>query len=268
MKTGLWSCIKDMFEPHLAEISNSKELQGLDFYSLAVPTFSMELLMMLLISLLFKWSGGKRVIVLVDEYDTPLNSAFQNGFYDAASRFFSRFFSSALKDNKHFEKACLAGIVEARGAHILSTMNNICIYSVSGTRFSAHFGFTMEEIQDIVDSKETLRNVLGRYNGYTNCNTIGTTTVINPWSFLSFMHFGEFRSYWIDTLGTAFTATIRLILEPYIKNLLLTTFLLLFDPDPVRVPSLCSEFDYSSKSRTVVSILYFLVHTGYLSYCA
>jgi hypothetical protein len=88
--------------------------------------------------------------------------------------------------------------------------------------------------------------------------------VINPWSFLNFIKLRVFRSFWIDT---AYTATIRSMLQPRIKELLIVTFKLLFEPDPVKVPFLSSRVQYSSRSTNPVSVLYFLVHTGYLSYC-
>ena len=214
---------------------------------------------MLLMEALYSKSGCE-VIVLIDEYDTPLNAAFQGGFYDVASRFFASFFTSALKDNYRLKKACLLGIVEVRGESLLSALNNVRVYSVADIPYSLCFGFSVKEIHSIVGSEETLSKILEWYNGYT----IGTKTVINQWSFLSCIMDGIFRSFWIDTV---FTANIKSVLEPQWKDLLLTTFQHLFDLDPVPVPSLFSKVNYSSKSKGMVSVLHFLVHTCYLSYC-
>ena len=260
MKSRLWRCIREMFLPHLAELSATIQFQDFNFRSLVAPTSELlEGSLMLLMEALYGKSGCQ-VIVLIDEFDTPLNAAFRGGLYDLASQFFASFFTSALKDNYRLKKACLLGIVEVRGASLLSALNNVCVYSVADIPYSSCFGFSVEEIHPIVESEETLSNILEWYNGYT----IGTKTVINPWSFLSCIMDGIFRSFWIDT---AFTATIKSVLEPQWRDLMLTTFHLLFDPDPVSVPSLCSKVDYSSKSMGVVSVLHFLVHTGYLSYC-
>lgn len=261
MKTELWSCIRDMCRPHLPEISMASEFAEVNFNSFSAPDLAiMKELMLRLMEFLCDKSGGKRVVVLVDEYDAPLNRAFQNGFYGEASSFFSRFFTRALKDNTYLQKACFLGIVEVQGANILSTLNNMCVYSVRSNEFSSCFGFTVEEIQKVVDCEETVSRILAWYNGYT----IGTRTVVNPWSFLSSIRFGRFESFWIDT---SFTGTITHTLKPHMKNMLLQTFQLLFDPDPVRVPTLCSKVDYSSDSTSVVAVLHFLVHAGYLSYC-
>jgi hypothetical protein len=195
MKTRLWRCIQMMYEPHLAELSGSLALQDFNFDSMRTPASELlEGSLMLLIRLLYR-RVGKRVIVLIDEYDAPLNHAFRGGFFDVASEFFASFFSFALKDNEFLQKACLLGIVEIRGANLLSSLNNMCIYSVADTPYSEFFGFSVQEIQKIVESEEILSNILGWYNGYT----IGGRLMINPWSFLSYYMHGVFRSYWIDT---------------------------------------------------------------------
>jgi hypothetical protein len=261
MKMRLWRCIRQMFLPHLAQLSQVEQLQEFNFMSLIAPGCElMEGSLMLLTELLYFNNECKRVVVLIDEYDAPLNCAFQNGFEQEASDFFSNFFSSALKDNIYLEKACLMGIVEVNGAHILSTLNNLFICSVDKSYFSEHFGFSLEEAREFLGNDESiLSGVLKWYDGYT----IGATTVINPWSFMSYIVVGQLRSYWTDT---SFTATIRAILQPHIKVALLVTFRLLFEVNPVPTPLLSSKVDYSSVSMSVTSILHFLVHTGYLSY--
>lgn len=99
MLETLWICIIDMFKPHLAELSDAKELESINFYSYNMqPNIWMMCSMKLLLNLVA--SRTCKQAVLVDEYDTPLNCAFRNGFYDQASKFFGTFFSMALKDNK------------------------------------------------------------------------------------------------------------------------------------------------------------------------
>ena len=153
----------------------------------------------------------------------------------------------------------MVGIVEVRGANLFTTLNNVCVYSMNSDQYSAHFGFAVEEIRYFVKDQEMLSTIIEWYNGYR----VGGITVINPWSFVNFLSQNDARSYWIDT---AFTATIRSIPEPRLKEILLPTFKLLFGPDPIAVPLLCCKFDYSSRSSTVVSVLHFLIHIGYLTY--
>ena len=260
MKHALWLCIRNMYTPHLAQLSGAVLLQGYDFDSVYPPSWElMGCSLMILTELLFK-EYRKRVIVLVDEYDSPLNSAAQGGFYAKASEFFSRFFSKALKDNYYLERACLIGIAEVKGSNIPSSLNNMVVYSVDETRYSAYFGLTVEEIRNYVQCNETISNILAWYNGYT----IGGVTIINTWSFLSCLVRGKFRSYWIDT---TFTGSVKSVLEPHMQQMLLRTFQLLFSPEPVPVPAFSSQVDYSLKSMNVVKVLHFLVLTGYLAYC-
>lgn len=102
---------------------------------------------------------NQKVIVLIDEYDSPLNTAFLHGYYDDASKFFGSFYSWGLKGNPALKKACLMGIVEIRGVDILFGLNNLKVYSVSDQKYSQYFGFTRQEIESLVIDKSELENV-------------------------------------------------------------------------------------------------------------
>ena len=118
---------------------------GIDYLSPVVPeleeiTVVDSTLSWLITSLRKK--HNKRAIVLVDEYDSPLNHAFRQGFYKEASNFFGSFYSQALKGNSALEKACLMGMEDVR----LPGLNNICVYSLADSRYSSYFGFTEGEM--------------------------------------------------------------------------------------------------------------------------
>ncbi|KAJ3209673.1 hypothetical protein HK099_008445 [Clydaea vesicula] len=201
----------------------------------------------------------QRVIVLVDEYDTPLNHAFQNGFYDKASSFFGTFYSSALKGNSALEKACLVGIVQVKGAGILSGLNNFRVYDVAKERYSAFFGFTKEEIECFIPDEETLHQVLNWYNGYW----IGSKQMLNPWSFISWVVDRELSSYWVET------ATVEKNFSTLLqgqKQLFTEIFYIIYNGDPLDVSSLNSAVKYSETEWSIDGILHFLVHAGYLTY--
>jgi len=186
MFNNLWICVRDMYLPHLEQLSDAPALRQFDFHSGTAPSSTLvQWSLKLLTEMLYFKHGRKRVIVLVDEYDAPLNCAFRKGFYDEASSFFGIFFSRALKDNNYLKQACLMGIVEVRGAEILSTLNNIHVCSVDKVDFSEHFGFSVQEVSVFFEDKNDNRiaSVLEWYDGYV----IGSTTVINPWSFLNFI---------------------------------------------------------------------------------
>jgi hypothetical protein len=202
----------------------------------------------------------KEVIVLIDEYDSPLNHAFRNGFYDKASKFFGKFYSCALKGNSALKKACLMGIVEVRGAGILSGLNNIQVYSVADRKYSSKFGFTKSEIESIVGNETDMDDIYDWYNGYI----IGDNLVINPWSFMTWLDRKEFKSYWVNS---AYLDTISTILSHHVKTILAPIFAILSQKkEKYEIAPLKTQVNYSNTDWDTTSILHFLVHTGYLTY--
>lgn len=140
----------------------------------------------------------KEVILLIDEYDTPLVSAYKYGYYEEAKNFFSGLYSSALKDNSNLQIGVLTGIVRVVRAGIFSDLNNLNEHSILDKEYDEYFGFLEEEIEEAlkyykIDSK--IEEVHSWYNGYK----FGDVRVYNPWSILKFLSKKEFESYWIDT---------------------------------------------------------------------
>jgi hypothetical protein len=149
--------------------------------------------------------------VLVDEYDSPLNHAFHQGYYKKASEFFGSFYLQALKGNSALEKACLMGFVEFQSAGIFSGLNNICVYSIADEEFSSHFGFTESEISEFLGNDESIGEVVAWYDGYRS----GKGSVINPWSFVNWVISRKFNSYWVSTSAIE---TIVTVLTPHIES--------------------------------------------------
>ena len=141
---------------------------------------------------------NQKVVVLIDEYDTPLVSAYRYGYYKEAKNFFSSFYSSALKDNNILQVGVITGIVRVIKAGIFSDLNNLSEHSILNKEYDEYFGFLEEEVKNAlkyyaIDSK--LDEVHSWYNGYK----FGDKKVYNPWSILKFLSQKEFKSYWIDT---------------------------------------------------------------------
>ncbi|WP_427043333.1 AAA family ATPase (plasmid) [Fusobacterium sp. SB021] len=141
---------------------------------------------------------NQKVIVLIDEYDTPLVSAYRYGYYNEAKNFFSSFYSSVLKDNNILQVGVITGIIRVVRAGIFSDLNNLSEHSILNKEYDEYFGFLEEEVKKAlkyyeIDSK--LDEVHSWYNGYK----FGDTKVYNPWSILKFLSEKEFKSYWIDT---------------------------------------------------------------------
>ena len=140
----------------------------------------------------------KKVIVLIDEYDIPLVSAYRYGYYREAKNFFSGLYGSVLKDNTVLQMGVITGIIRVVRAGIFSDLNNLKERSILNKEYDEYFGFLEKETKETlkyyeIDSK--LEEVHSWYNGYR----FGDTKVYNPWSILNFLSEREFKSYWIDT---------------------------------------------------------------------
>ena len=260
MYRDIWLCIRMMVGEHqddLAHIDLSSFQLGLPSNEVITPLGIFDTLQWLIKSLYKKHK--KEVIVLIDEYDAPLNHAVIKGYYEEASAFFGKFYSSALKQdgNAYLEKACLMGIVEVKGAGILSGLNNIDVYCTSDEYYSSSFGFLLPEITKFV-SADLREGVIDWYNGYT----FGSETVINPWSFMNYLKRRKLSSYWVDT---SYTETLSVFLSPHAKATI-TSVLDLICCGAIDVTPLKPQVNYTAQIWDINSILHFLVHTGYLTY--
>ncbi len=150
---------------------------------------------------LFKYHNQK-IVILIDEYDTPIHAAYENGYYDDMTGFFRNFLSSGLKDNKYLFKGVLTGILRVARESIFSSLNNIGVYSSLRAEFSDSFGFLEKEVKKILEDfelTEKFEDIKKWYDGYYAADK----TVYNPWSILSFAASKdkELRPYWVNTGG-------------------------------------------------------------------
>ncbi|MBK8256782.1 MAG: AAA family ATPase [Polyangiaceae bacterium] len=137
---------------------------------------------------------GERIVILIDEYDTPIQSGYVNGFFDDIVLFFRNFLSAALKDNSALFKGVLTGILRVSKENMFSGLNNIDVHSIMSPTYATSFGFTEEEVASIVDPQH-LEEVRSWYNGYV----FGGQVIYNPWSILNYVKKGILGPYWINT---------------------------------------------------------------------
>ena len=143
---------------------------------------------------------NKKVVVLIDEYDSPLVSAYINGYYEKAKDFFKTFYSTVLKDNSYLQMGVLTGIIRVIKAGIFSDLNNLKVYSILEKEYSDFYGFTQEEVEKALKNfniEYELPEVKAWYDGYR----FGNSDVYNPWSILNFIQSEELRPYRIETSG-------------------------------------------------------------------
>ncbi len=143
---------------------------------------------------------GKDVIILLDEYDTPMQESWLAGSWDMAVSFFRKFFNSTFKTNKHILRGIITGITRISKESIFSDLNNLKVVTTTSEKYAAYFGFTEEETFHALDELglgDEKQGVKKWYNGFT----FGThTDIYNPWSIASFIESGgKYETYWADT---------------------------------------------------------------------
>ncbi|KDE69301.1 AAA family ATPase [Fusobacterium necrophorum] len=151
----------------------------------------------------------KKVVILIDEYDTSILSAYEHGYYEEAISFFRTFYSAALKDNEYLQIGIMTGILRVAKEGIFSGLNNLSVYSILDEKYSSYFGLTEKEVREALEYYEldyNIQEVKEWYDGYL----FGNTEMYNPWSIISYMANKKIEAYWI---GTSSNALINQMLE-------------------------------------------------------
>ncbi|MDM8521924.1 AAA family ATPase [Desulfococcaceae bacterium HSG8] len=145
---------------------------------------------------------GEKVIILIDEYDTPLHAGYAGGYYEDVISFIRNFLSGGLKDNEHLFRGVLTGILRVAKESVFSGLNNPGVYTVLSRKFSDAFGFTVPEVRQFLEERgmgDRYEDVSHWYNGYL----FGGRVIFNPWSVINYAdNEGEAKPYWINTADT------------------------------------------------------------------
>ncbi len=141
----------------------------------------------------------KPVMLLVDEYDVPLQNAYVEGYYDQAVKFFKTFYGVTFKDNPYLEKTAITGVSRVAKESIFSGANNFKVYTILDDEFSSDFGITTEEMEKVIEDFEIQAEkdeIKKWYDGYTIGNTKG---IYNPWSIINYLADRKLIPYWVNT---------------------------------------------------------------------
>ena len=143
----------------------------------------------------------KNPLILIDEYDTPMTSAYTEGCYEKLRMFFTALYSSALKGNDYLDMALMTGIQRVAKENIFSGLNNLYVCTVNTESYSQYFGFTEQETALLLQnySLSLDNNVKSMYDGYR----FGNTEIYNPWSILSYAKEKTLMPYWVNTSTNA-----------------------------------------------------------------
>ncbi|CAL7870765.1 9-O-acetyl-N-acetylneuraminate esterase [Fusobacterium necrophorum subsp. funduliforme] len=141
---------------------------------------------------------NRKTVILLDEYDSPIVSAYEHGYYEEAISFFRTFYSAALKDNEYLHKGIMTGILRVAKEGIFSGLNNLAVYSILDEKYSSSFGLTETEVEKALEYYEleyNMEKVKEWYDGYL----FGNTEIYNPWSILNYISNQKLEAYWVNT---------------------------------------------------------------------
>jgi hypothetical protein len=203
---------------------------------------------------------GRKVILLIDEYDAPIQQAWESGYYTGCIGFMRQFLSSALKTNDTLEFAVLTGITRISKESIFSGLNNLDVCSVLRNQYAGVFGFTEAEIQELLETAhhgEKISELKKWYDGYH----IGHAEIYNPWSVINYVaNDCQARPYWARTSGNSI---LRHLLS-HTDELRVQMIQNLLHGKAVRV-TLDDSLIYSEIDRDPGALFNLLLTTGYLT---
>ena len=202
MEKAIKSAISRLFSEYKYLLNDLDKFDTLTFENILLKNTELEDLkeaLKFLTRILYE-KYNKKVVVLIDEYDSPLVSAYINGYYKKAKDFFKTFYSTVLKDNSYLQMGVLTGIIRVIKAGIFSDLNNLSTYTILSDVYTDSYGLTEEEVEKSLKYygiEQEISNVKDWYDGYK----FGDSEVYNPWSILNFLQYKELRAYWVDTSG-------------------------------------------------------------------
>ena len=202
---------------------------------------------------------GKKVIILLDEYDTPLQEAYVHGYWEELTAFIRSLFNSTFKTNPYMERGLLTGITRVSKESIFSDLNNLEVVTTTSEKYSTSFGFTEEEVFTVLENvgiPEEKEHVRYWYDGFSFGNR---KDIYNPWSITKYLDTGEYGTYWADTSGNALVSTLIRHSSAKIKSEM---------EDLLNGGEICTELDeqviFEQLGRKRGAIWSLLLASGYL----
>lgn len=163
---------------------------------------------------------GKKAIILLDEYDTPMQEAYVNGYWEELAAFTRSLFNAAFKSNRYLERAIMTGITRVSRESMFSDLNNLKVVTTTSEKYADSFGFTEKEVFDALDEfglsgqREEVRQW---YDGFSfGCHT----DIYNPWSIVNYLDTGKVASYWANTSSNSLAGKLIREGSPEIKMIM------------------------------------------------
>lgn len=204
---------------------------------------------------------GEKTILLIDEYDAPIERARYRGFYDQMVTFFRLFYGESLKANISLRFAALTGVLQISKESLFSDLNNLMVDNVLGGVYSEYFGFSEDETSKMLQyygAKEKIEEVREWYYGYH----FGSSKVYNPWSVVNYLFYGDKAdTYWVDTGENTIFADLIFPKDLSYNGSLGT----LLGKREVKI-NVSNSLSYKDLGKDETALYSFLLATGYLTW--
>ena len=213
-----------------------------------------------LLSLLLNKIYGKKVLIFLDEYDTPLQEAYINGYWDELVAFTRTMFNNAFKTNPSLERGIMTGITRVSKESIFSDLNNLVVVTTTSNMYATSFGFTEEEVFASLDQQgfqeEDKQEIKKWYDGFTFGRV---TDIYNPWSVTYYLNTGIFDTYWANTSSNGLIGMLLREGDPELKS----QFETLLKGGEVEVP-VDEQIIFNQLDTNPDAVWSLLLATGYL----
>lgn len=160
---------------------------------------------------------GQKVIVFLDEYDTPLQEAYIHGYWDELTSLIRSLFNSTFKTNDHLYRALLTGITRVSKESIFSDLNNLMVVTTTSEEYCTAFGFTEEEVLQALDSEQLSGQIEDIRRWYDGFIFGSKDKIYNPWSITMYLRTREYGTYWADTSSNALVSELMRTGTPELK---------------------------------------------------
>lgn len=202
---------------------------------------------------------GKKVLIFLDEYDTPLQEAYVHGYWEEMAAFIRSLFNSTFKMNPCLERAIMTGITRVSKESIFSDLNNLTVITTTSEKYRTQFGFLESEVSDALEAfgiPEEQKNVARWYDGFTFGSQ---SNIYNPWSITNFLEYREYRPYWANSSSNVMIS--RLIRQGDSRQKSMMEDLL---SQKVLTTEIDEEIIFSQLSHKQGAIFSLLLASGYL----
>ncbi len=202
---------------------------------------------------------GKKVIILLDEYDTPMQEAYVGGYWDKLAAFTRSLFGAAFKTNPYMERALMTGITRVSKESMFSDLNNLEVVTTTSEKYADSFGFTEEEVFAVLEEyclSDQKQQVKDWYDGFAFGNR---KDIYNPWSIINFLDKKKVGAYWSNTSSNRLISKLLRESTPEVKK----TFECLLQGQSIKV-GMDEQIVYDQLSMTDSAIWSLLLASGYL----